>query len=125
MRKTLWLNGITLTAATLLSATGTAGADLSTVIDHDATFKVGVDIKPGTYTTTTAATVCAWARLSAITEDASAILQSGGAINGKVTVEIKSTDIAFFTTGCGTWTLKTTTNTGSSNSGSGFGTGSS
>ncbi|WP_067814163.1 hypothetical protein [Nocardia inohanensis] len=119
MRKSLWLNGIALVAVGVLGTGGTASADLSGVMDHDATFKVGVDIKPGTYTTTTAASVCAWARLSAVTEDASAILQAGGAVNGKVTVEVKATDVAFFTAGCGTWKLTTTTTTGSSGLGSG------
>ncbi|UGT43145.1 hypothetical protein LTV02_07075 [Nocardia yamanashiensis] len=128
MRKSLWLNGIALVAAGVLGTAGTASASLSGVMDHDATFKVGVDIKPGTYTTTTAASVCVWARLSAITEDASAILQTGGAVNGKVTVEVKATDVAFYTAGCGTWTLTTTTTTGSSGSSNGssvLGTGSS
>ncbi|WP_067564530.1 hypothetical protein [Nocardia acidivorans] len=130
MRKTLWVNGIALTAAALMSAAGPASATVADSMGYDSTFKVGVDIKPGVYTTTTAATVCAWARLSAITEDLSAVLESGGAINGKVTVEIKPGDIAFFTTGCGTWKLRTTTsiNTGSGGSGSGgsgSGTGSS
>ncbi|MGV9661560.1 hypothetical protein ACWDUL_15755 [Nocardia niigatensis] len=114
MRKTVWANGLALTAAAILASTGTAGASANSM-STDATFKVGVDIQPGVYKTTTAAGVCTWARLSAITPDASATIQTGGAINGTATVEIKSTDVAFFTSGCGTWTLQTTTtNTGSS-----------
>ncbi|MGW4125170.1 hypothetical protein [Nocardia sp. NPDC004711] len=114
MRKTVWANGLALTAAAILASTGTANA-VGNSMSTDATFKVGVDIQPGVYKTTTAATVCAWARLSAITPDANATIQAGGAVNGTVTVEIKSTDVAFFTSGCGTWTLQTTTtNTGSS-----------
>ncbi|MEU0540616.1 hypothetical protein ABZ319_12150 [Nocardia sp. NPDC005978] len=124
MRNALLANGIALTAAALLAAAAPASASTG-IMDIDATFLVGVDIQPGVYTTTTAATVCAWARLNAITPDVTAILESGGAINGKVTVEIKSTDIAFYTAGCGTWKLKTTTTTGSGGSGSFGSTGSS
>ncbi|MEV6097627.1 hypothetical protein [Nocardia sp. NPDC051981] len=114
MRKTVWANGLALTAAAILASTGTANA-VGNSMSTDATFKVGVDIQPGVYKTTTATTVCAWARLSAITPDANATIQAGGAVNGTVTVEIKPTDVAFFTSGCGTWTLQTTTtNTGSS-----------
>ncbi|AYF74482.1 hypothetical protein D7D52_12110 [Nocardia yunnanensis] len=121
MKKTIWLNGLALTAAAVLGSTGTANAALPTSMGSDSTFKVGVDIQPGVYKTTTAATVCAWARLSAITPDASATIQAGGAVNGTVTVEIKPTDVAFFTSGCGTWTLQTTTTTsGSGNAGSGL-----
>lgn len=123
MRKALWVNGIALTAAALMAAAGPATA-ASTSMDIDSTFKVGVDIKPGVYTTTTAASVCVWARLSGLTPDASVVLETGGAINGKVTVEIKATDFAFVTSGCGSWKLTTTTTTGSGGTGS-LGTGSS
>ncbi|MTE15086.1 hypothetical protein [Nocardia aurantiaca] len=125
MRKTVWANGLALTAAAILASTGTADA-AATSMGTDATFKVGVDIQPGIYKTTTAASVCAWARLSAITPDASATIQTGGAVNGTATVEIKPTDVAFFTSGCGTWTLQTTTTTSGSSgltSGSASGSG--
>ncbi|MET9486247.1 hypothetical protein [Nocardia sp. NPDC006630] len=119
MRKTLWLNGVALTAVALLSAAGPASATAADSMGSDSTFKVGIDIQPGVYTTTTAASICAWARLSAITDDLSAVLQSGGAINGYVKVEIKPGDIAFYTAGCGTWTLTTTTTIGTGSGGTG------
>ncbi|APA98212.1 hypothetical protein [Nocardia seriolae] len=122
MKKTIWANGLAVTAAALLASTGTANAALPTSMGSDSTFKVGVDIQPGVYKTTTALGVCAWARLSATTPGANATIEAGGAINGTVTVEIKPTDVAFFTSGCGTWTLQTTTTTSGS---SGLGSGSS
>ncbi|MEC3918079.1 hypothetical protein [Nocardia sp. CDC160] len=125
MKKTVWANGLALTAAALLATTGTANAALPTTMGSDSTFKVGIDIQPGVYKTTTAVSACVWARLSAITPDASATIQTGGAINGTATVEIKPTDVAFFTSGCGTWTLQTTTTTsGSSGSSNGSSSGS-
>lgn len=122
MRKTLWLNGAALAAAAVLVSAGPAQATASSIIETDGTFQVGADIKPGVYTTTTAVKACAWARLNAKTPELSAMLETGGALNGKATVEIKSGDVAFYTVGCGTWNLKTTTQlpTGSS----GFPTGS-
>ncbi|MVU77946.1 hypothetical protein GPX89_11900 [Nocardia sp. ET3-3] len=123
MRKTLWANGLALGAAALLASTGTANAALPNSFSGDSTFKVNVDIQPGTYTTSTAGTVCAWARLSSITP--SVTIQAGGASGGTATVTIASSDVAFFTSGCGTWTLQTTTTTsGSSGSSSGSTSGS-
>ncbi|MGW4247376.1 hypothetical protein [Nocardia sp. NPDC004722] len=122
MNKSIVLSGLAVTAAAVLASTGTANAALPTSMGTDSTFKVGIDIQPGVYKTTTAVQACVWARLSAITPDASATIQTGGALNGTVTVEIKPTDVAFFTSGCGTWTLQTTTTTsGSSGLGSGSG----
>ncbi|GAB0103190.1 hypothetical protein JMUB6875_21620 [Nocardia sp. JMUB6875] len=122
MRKTLWANGLALTAAALLASAGAADAAVPTSMGSDSTFKVGVDIQPGVYKTTTAGTVCAWARLSSITP--SVTIEAGGAVGGTATVEIKSTDVAFYTSGCGTWSLTTTTTTGSSGLGSGSSSGS-
>ncbi|MEC3953373.1 hypothetical protein VMT65_10055 [Nocardia sp. CDC153] len=124
MSKTIWATGLALTASALLASAGTADAALPTTIGSDSTFKVGVDIAPGTYTTTTATTVCAWARLSSLTPGANATIQAGGAVNGTVTVTIQPTDVAFFTSGCGTWTLTTTTSAGSSGSSNGSSSGS-
>ncbi|WP_051178705.1 hypothetical protein [Nocardia concava] len=118
MRKTVWANGLALTAAALLASAGAADAAVPTTMGGDSTFKVGVDIQPGVYKTTSAGTVCAWARLSSISP--SVTIETGGAVGGTATVEIKPSDVAFFTSGCGTWTLQTTTTTsGSSGSSSG------
>ncbi|MFB7716729.1 hypothetical protein [Nocardia sp. NPDC056100] len=116
MRKSLWATGLALAATAVLSSTGTASA-VGTSMGTDSIFTVGTDIQAGTYTTSTALSTCAWARLSALTPSATAVLETGGAVNGSATVTIQSTDIAFFTTGCGTWTLQTST--GSSGLGGG------
>ncbi|GAB3206224.1 hypothetical protein ACFXO9_24270 [Nocardia tengchongensis] len=116
MNKALWANGLALTAAALLASAGTANASLATVIGSDSTFKVGIDIQPGVYKTTTATQLCAWARLSSLSGGTGGTIEAGGAVGGNATVTIKSTDVAFFTSGCGTWTLDTTTTvSGSSN----------
>ncbi|WP_280356632.1 hypothetical protein [Nocardia otitidiscaviarum] len=107
MRKALWLNGAALAAAAVLAAAAPAQATVAT-IGSDGTFRVGVDIEPGVYTTTTAVQACGWARLSAEIPELDAMIETGGAVNGKATVEIKAGDVAFYTVGCGTWKLKTT-----------------
>lgn len=76
MKKTIWANGLAVTAAALLASTGTANAALPTSMGSDSTFKVGVDIQPGVYKTTTALGVCAWARLSATTPGANATIEA-------------------------------------------------
>ncbi|RMI33511.1 hypothetical protein EBN03_10340 [Nocardia stercoris] len=111
----LLLNGVAAGAAAIACSAGLAAATTTpaTAITTDGTFHLGVDIQPGTYTTTTAGTVCAWARLSGNAQG-TATLQAGGAINGTTTVTIAPTDYAFVTTGCGTWNLTTTVSGGSS-----------
>ncbi|MET9486524.1 hypothetical protein [Nocardia sp. NPDC006630] len=120
MRKSLWVSGLALAATAVLSSTGTASA-AGTSMSTDSIFNVGTDIQAGTYTTTTALSTCAWARLSALTPSATAVLQTGGAVNGSASVTIQSTDIAFFTTGCGTWNLQVSTGSSSLGSGSASG----
>lgn len=118
MRKSLLVSGLALSASAVMCSTGTANA-VGTSMGTDSVFSVGTDAQAGTYTTTTALSTCVWARLSALTPSATAVLQTGGATSGTATVTIASTDVAFFTSGCGTWTLQTST--GSSGLGSGSG----
>ncbi len=114
MRMSLLLNGAAAGVAAVACSVGLAAATTTpaTSITTDGTFHIGVDIQPGTYTTTTAGTVCAWARLSG-SATGTLTLQAGGAINGTTTVTIQPTDYAFVTNGCGSWSTTTTISTGS------------
>ncbi|MCI3276266.1 hypothetical protein [Streptomyces cylindrosporus] len=68
---------------------------------------VGTDIKPGTYRTNGPQggliSDCYWARLSSTSGEVKDIIANGTS-KGQATVTIASTDKAFTTTGCTTWT---------------------
>lgn len=72
----------------------------------DGTWRVGVDILPGTYRSTET-TACYWERLSAFTGDLSAILGNDNP-GGPAVVTIKATDVGFTSKSCGTWVLAET-----------------
>jgi hypothetical protein len=67
------------------------------------TWRVGVDIAAGTYSTV-AESSCYWARLKNFTGGLDAINANANKESGtKVTVTIKATDKGFLSRGCGTW----------------------
>ena len=73
-------------------------------------FAVGVDISPGTYSTTgtrgvlgeEGGSVCVWERLGAFIGDSASVLQSGGP-SGPATVTIEPSDRGFESQGCQEW----------------------
>jgi hypothetical protein len=74
----------------------------------DGTFIVGKDIKAGKYKVTVPKGAldfgCYWARLKGITGEPGDIIVNGFSGPGStVNVEIKGTDVAFDTNGCGVW----------------------
>lgn len=69
----------------------------------DGTFVVGTDIKPGIYRTSVGSDTCYWARLSSLDGSFSSILANGDP-TGPTSVQVKSTDKAFETSGGCTWT---------------------
>jgi hypothetical protein len=73
-------------------------------IPGNGTFTVGSDIQPGTYKTAgPASAICYYARLKDTSGDFSAIINNN-TTQGPATVTIATTDGAFQTTGCQTWT---------------------
>jgi hypothetical protein len=70
----------------------------------DGIWAVGIDIAPGTYSSPGGSS-CYWERDSDFTGDITSII-ANGLSTGPVTVSIASTDKAFQTQGCGTWTLQ-------------------
>lgn len=70
-------------------------------ITEDGIYLVGADIKPGTYRSG-ASPDCYWARLRNTNGDLDSIITNHNGGNSVVT--IKSTDKAFETARCGTWT---------------------
>jgi hypothetical protein len=69
----------------------------------EGTWRVGVDVAPGTYATVAEAD-CYWARVKNFTGGMDAIIANANKNSGaKVTVTIKATDKGFVSRGCGTW----------------------
>jgi predicted small secreted protein len=79
-------------------------------IPGDGTFAVGSDIKPGTYRTAGAASSvipnCYWERDKDLSGTSDSIIANGNS-TGPAIVQISSTDAAFKTSGCQSWTLVT------------------
>ena len=74
----------------------------------DGTYRVGTEILPGRYRTTTLGDLCAWSRLTGFSgefDDLIAIQLPDGA---SALVDIAPTDAGFQTSGCGTWTTDLT-----------------
>jgi hypothetical protein len=71
------------------------------VIDTDGTYLVGTDISPGTYRTAGSPS-CYWARLSSLSTND--IIDNNNS-NGPQVIEIQSSDKAFLTERCATWSL--------------------
>ncbi len=71
----------------------------------DGIHRVGVQIASGAYAIGTAdnAETCEWERLSNLKGTADQVIESGTWSNGQ-RVTIKSSDAAFYTSGCGAWT---------------------
>jgi hypothetical protein len=68
----------------------------------DGTWRVGADIKPGTYRAA-GGEGCYWARLRNFTGENDIISNSFTGSEGQATATIKPTDKGFKTAGCGTW----------------------
>ena len=80
-----------------LPATGTQATSMG-----DGTWAVGIDIAPGTYSTSGGDT-CYWARLSGFEGGTDSII-ANDLPKGSAIVSIAPTDKGFATKGCGTWT---------------------
>jgi len=88
-------------AAGLTVATPTAKVTKAAPFDGDGIFVVGSEIAPGRYRSASSE-ACYWARLSAADGSVDAII-ANGIDGGSHTVTIESSDKAFETMGCGTW----------------------
>lgn len=77
-------------------------------MEHDGTYRVGKDIRPGLYMTrgATPGGTCSWLRLSSTDNsgDASAVIDSGESSDAQY-AQIAPTDNAFETHGCQTWSV--------------------
>ncbi|GAB3218895.1 hypothetical protein GCM10027447_00390 [Glycomyces halotolerans] len=69
-------------------------------IDGDGIWVVGEEIEPGIYKAQGSGSACYWARLDSL--DTFDIINNHFG-SAKVTVEIRSSDTAFETSGCGSW----------------------
>ena len=71
---------------------------------RDGTYLVGTDIPPGVYRAPGGA-ICYWERLSGLSGEMDDVLANDISEHSRQIVEIKATDKAFKTSGCGTWEL--------------------
>jgi hypothetical protein len=79
-----------------------------TAAPGDGTWRVGVDIQPGTYVAVGPAIVCRWARLSGFGGTSIEIIADNAAgphLSGPQVVSIAATDAGFMSQDCGTWAL--------------------
>lgn len=67
------------------------------------TYVVGKDIKPGTYKTSGSSDMCYWERLRGLSGGFGDII-ANGLPTGQALITISSSDVAFKTQGCETWT---------------------
>jgi hypothetical protein len=74
-----------------------------TTIPGDGTYRVGVDIQPGVYTSQGGST-CYWARLAGLSGSSDDVI-ANNLQSGPQVVQIAPTDAAFTTSRCGTWSL--------------------
>lgn len=80
--------------------TTTVGSLLATF--HDGTQLVGGSIQPGVYVSSAGMLGCSWERLSGLSGSLEEILASGDPA-GQAIVEVRSTDAAFSSRDCGSW----------------------
>lgn len=96
-------------AATAFVGTGIASAAPATSFGNG-TWAVGSDITPGTYVSAGSMDEygCYWERASSFDGDFDSIIANDfvSPESGQAVVTIKSTDVAFISEYCGTWTLK-------------------
>jgi hypothetical protein len=102
-----------LTAATITAAIGCAAPATafppypSPFMEHDGTYVVGKDVRPGLYLTlgATGGGTCSWLRLSSVgSRDVSDHIDRGESSDAQY-VQIAPTDTAFETHGCQTWSM--------------------
>lgn len=104
-----------LTAAAITAAIGCAASAAAfppypvPFMEHDGTYLVGKDIRPGLYLTlgATGGATCSWSRLSSIgSHDVSNVLDRGESSDAQYAL-IAPTDTAFETHGCQAWKIGT------------------
>lgn len=87
-------------AAEEVSETAPTNEPLDFMIDG--TYRVGVDVEPGTYESSEAGNSCYWARLSGLSgENSDIIANDARAVSPIVTIQ--ETDVAFQARNCGLW----------------------
>ncbi|MFD9092952.1 hypothetical protein [Streptomyces collinus] len=80
-----------------------AAAGTKAAFDGDGDFRVGADIRPGTYRTTgNRAGRCHWERAKDAGQGPDSITAHGN-VTGTAVVTVRATDAYFRTTGCGDW----------------------
>lgn len=107
---TFLIAGAVLSAATVLGG-GIAAAEPADHISHDGVYRVGVDIRPGTWESpgpADPARSCDWRRLRLVegdNTDMSYIIENNYTKLGPIRVTVKPTDAGFKTENCGPWRM--------------------
>jgi hypothetical protein len=98
----IWRRRLTALSLVVVSCASAATAAFSLSSFGDGTYRVGKDIRPGTYRSL-GGDGCYWARLKSFGGGLNAILANANA-SGPTLVTIKRTDKGFETSGCSNWT---------------------
>lgn len=102
---TMRMKGLALVGLSVV-ALAIVGSAFARATFSDGTYRVGSDIKPGTYRTR-GADGCYWARLHDFSGGLTSILANDNA-TGPAVVTILRSDRGFETNGCGNWTSRLT-----------------
>jgi hypothetical protein len=94
--------GVAMAVFALVVGAGVGTATVTRGTFEDGTYRVGKDIRPGTYRSH-GGSGCYWARLRSFSGSLNAILANENE-SGPAIVTIKRTDRGFETQGCGNWT---------------------
>lgn len=88
-------------AAREAAVAGAEQAAAARQIPGSGTYRVGIDIEPGTYVSTSGGS-CYWARLSGLGGTLSDVIANDN-VTGQAVVTVSPSDAAFETSRCGTW----------------------
>lgn len=95
---------VTVTRPAYVSA---AAQPTPNTIPGSGTYRVGVDVQPGTYSSTPTTggsfALCQWERLKDLSGTPSAAIAVGNTAAGPIYVTIQPSDVAFNSLGCETW----------------------
>ena len=87
------------------SSPGMPGSQSGSISFGDGVHLVGAEIAPGTYRTAGEDGSCSWERRGGLSGSYTDRIASGGGYRSPEMVTIETSDVAFYSNGCGTWTL--------------------
>lgn len=98
---------VTVTKPAYIPPTSAAEQPTRNTIPGSGTYRIGVDVQPGTYsstpTTGSSFALCQWTRLKDLSGTPASTIALGNTAAGPIYVTIEPSDVAFNSFGCETW----------------------